>query len=60
MVRCGVSASFRGRLRYETALALDDECPIDELTGLLGVTSDGEVTIIDPESGLPLPDPKVN
>jgi len=59
VVRCCVSATLRGRLRYETALELEADCPIDELTGLLGMTSEGELTLLDSELPI-LTDPSMN
>jgi hypothetical protein len=50
VVRCCVSASLKGRLRYETAVELDADSPIAELTSLMGTTCAGsEVTLLDPD-----------
>jgi hypothetical protein len=59
VVRCSVSATQHGRLRYESALELDNDCPVELLTDLLGKTSEGEITLLDPEAPLPI-DPSLN
>ncbi len=51
VVRCCVSASLEGRLRYETAVELDADSPIAELSFLMGTTCAGsEVTCSIPTS----------
>jgi hypothetical protein len=50
VVRCCVSASLKGRLRYETAIELDADSEIAELTSLMGPTgANSEVTLLDPD-----------
>jgi hypothetical protein len=50
VVRCCVSASLKGRLRYETAIELDADSETAELTSLMGPTgANSEVTLLDPD-----------
>jgi hypothetical protein len=50
VVRCCVSASLKGRLRYETAIELDADSEVAELTSLMGpIDANSEVTLLDPD-----------
>ncbi len=52
VARSQVVTVHEGRVRFETALHLDQDCPLPALAALVGVSSEGEVTLIDPTDGL--------
>jgi PilZ domain len=57
VVRCEVCGVPDGRVRYATALQLDADCPVAELAALIGVTSEGQVAIVETPEAI---DPVLN
>ena len=57
VVRCEVTGLPDGRVRYATALHLDGNCPVEKLSALIGVPSEGQVALV--ESPGPI-DPTLN
>lgn len=52
VARSQVVTIQEGRVRFETALHLDQDCPLPALAALVGVSSEGEVTLIEPPDTL--------
>jgi hypothetical protein len=48
VVRCQVAAVGDGPVSYETALRFDDERPVSDLQGLIGLPNQGELAVVDP------------
>jgi hypothetical protein len=57
VVRCEVTGIGDARIRYATALHLDSDCAVEELSLLIGVPSEGQLAMLEARGPI---DPTMN